>query len=117
MNLSEIKNLLISSLNSDADPVETSRKLEEEGISYDFSKNFSDKVLDKIFTAGLAISHEMDYLKTFNFIFYRIAFTGIAAIVVLLISIYLKEGSLSFNSFLGINNNYDESIVSLLTGN
>jgi hypothetical protein len=117
MNSSEIKNLLISSLESDADLVETSILLEKEGISYDFSKNFKDKVLDKIFTAGLTISHEMDYLKTLNFVFYRIAITGIAAIVLLLISIYLKEGSLSLNSFLGITDNYNESIISLLTGN
>ncbi len=117
MNSSEIKNLLIGSLNTDADPVTASKKLEEEGILYDFSKNFGDKVLDKIFTAGLAINREMDYLKNLNFAFYRIALTGIAAIVVLLISIYLKEGSLSFNSFLGINDSYDESIVCLLTGN
>jgi hypothetical protein len=42
--------------------------------------------------------------------------TGIAAIVLLLISIYLKEGSISFNSFIGMGNIYDESIVCLLTG-
>lgn len=117
MNSTEIKNLLISSLDTNADPTEASRKLEEEGILSDFSKNFRDKVLDKIFTAGMAINREMDYLKNLNFAFYRIALTGIAAIVVLLISIYLKEGSLSLNSFLGINDSYDESIVCLLTGN
>jgi hypothetical protein len=52
-----------------------------------------------------------------NFAFYRVALTGVAAIVLLLISIFLMEGSLSFNSFLGLKDNYDESIVCLLTGN
>jgi hypothetical protein len=52
-----------------------------------------------------------------NFAFYRIALTGVAAIIVLLVSIFLREGSFSFNSFLGLSDNYDESIVCLLTGN
>ena len=117
MNHSEIKNLLISSLNTDADPPEVSRRLEEEGISYDFSEGFSYKILDKLFSAGLTINREVEFVKSMNFAFYRIALTGVAAIVVLLISIFLMEGSLSFNSFLGLSDSYDESIVSLLTGN
>jgi len=117
MNKSEIKKLLISSLNTDADPVESSGKLEEAGISYDFSKGFGDKILDKLFSAGLTVNREVEFVKSMNFAFYRIALTGVAAIVVLLISIFIMEGSLSFNSFLGLGNSYDESIISLLTGN
>jgi hypothetical protein len=52
-----------------------------------------------------------------NLAFYRVAITGIAAIVVLLISIFIMEGSFSFNSFLGLKDNYSESIICLLTGN
>lgn len=117
MKQSEIKKLLISSMDVGADPVEASRKLEETGISYDFSKGFNDKVLDKIFSAGITINREVEFVKYMNFAFYRIALTGVAAIVILLISIFLMEGSLSFNSFLGLSNSYDESIISLLTGN
>ena len=116
MNTSEIKNLIISSLNTDADQIEVSRRLEEEGISFDFSKNFGDKILYKLYSAGLTINREVEFVKSMNFAFYRIALTGVAAIVVLLISIFMMEGSLSFNSFLGLGNNYDESIVCLLTG-
>jgi hypothetical protein len=117
MNSSEIKKLLISSLNTDADPAAVSGKLEDEGISYDFSQGFGDKVLNRIFSTGLTVTREVEFLKSMNFAFYRIALTGVAAIVVLLISIFLMEGSLSFNSFLGLSDSYDESIVSLLTGN
>ena len=117
MNPSEIKNLIISSLNVDADPVEVSRRLEEESISYNFSKNFGDKVLNKLFSAGLTINREVEFVKYMNFAFYRVALTGVAAIVVLLVSIFLMEGSLSFNSLLGLSDGYDESIVCLLTGN
>lgn len=117
MNKSDVKNMLVSSLDNDTDPSEFYGKLEEEGISYDFSKNFHNRVVDKLFSAGLTISREVDFVKYLNFAFYRIALTGVAAIIVLLISIFLMQGSLSFNSFLGLNNTYDESIVCLLTGN
>jgi hypothetical protein len=117
MNPSEVKKLLISSLNADADPLDVSGRLEKEGISYDFNKNFSEKVLDKLYSAGYNVTREVEFVKTMNFAFYRIALTGVAAIVILLISIFLMEGSLSFNSFLGLSDSYDESIVCLLTGN
>jgi hypothetical protein len=117
MNTSEIKKLIISSLNADADPVEVSRKLEEEGVTYNFSQNFGDKVLNKLISAGVTVNREVEFVKYMNFAFYRIALTGVAAIVILLISIFFMEGSLSLNSFLGLSDNYDESIVCLLTGN
>jgi hypothetical protein len=117
MNSTEIKKLLIRAISTDSDPAEISAKLEEEGVSYDFSIGFTDKVLGRIYSTGLKVSREVDFLKSLNFAFYRIALTGVAAIVVLLISIFLMEGSLSFNSFLGLSDSYDETIVSLLTGN
>jgi hypothetical protein len=117
MKVSEIKNMLISSLNTDADPIEVSRRLEEEGVSFNFDEGFKEKIIDKLLAAGSAINSEVEFLKSLNFAFYRIALTGVAAIVVLLISIFLMQGSLSFNSFLGLNDSYDESIICLLTGN
>jgi hypothetical protein len=117
MKISEIKNMIFSSLDAGADTAETPGRLEKEGISYGFSQNFGEKVLDKLFSAGIAVNREMEFVKSMNFVFYRIALTGVAAIVILLISIFIMEGSLSLNSFLGLSNNYDESIVCLLTGN
>ena len=116
MNTSEIKKLMISSLDESADNVEVSRKLMQEGVNYTFSTGFGDRVLNKLFSAGMSIKREVEFVKYLNFAFYRIALTGVAAIVVLLISIFIMEGSLSLNTFLGLNDNYDESIVSLLTG-
>jgi hypothetical protein len=104
-------------MNSEEDTVAISGKLEEEGIAYDFSESFKDKIIDKLFSSGQVINREVEFIRSMNFVFYRIALTGVAAIVILLISIFLMEGSLSFNSFLGITDNYDESIVCLLTGN
>jgi hypothetical protein len=117
MKRSELKDLIISSLSQNENAGEASRKLEEAGVDYSFSPDFRDKLLDKLFTAGVVVNRERDFLRSWNIAFYRIAFTGVAAIVVLLISIYLSEGSFSLNSLIGLSDNYDESIVCLLTGN
>jgi hypothetical protein len=117
MNPSEIKKMLISSLDAESDSIEIANKLEAEGVTFDFRNGFGDRVLGKVFSAGSSVNRELELLRTLNFAFNRVALTGVAAIVLLLISIFLMEGSLSFNSFLGLSDSYDESIVSMLTGN
>ena len=117
MELSEIKNLIISSLNTNSASGEIAGKLEDEGISYDFSEGFSGKVIERIFAPGVAANRELEFVRNMSSAFYRIALTGVAAIVLLLISIYLMEGSISLNSFLGLGDISDESIICLLTGN
>jgi hypothetical protein len=117
MKPSEIKEMLISSLNADTDTTEISRRMEEEGISFDFKNGFRDKILEKVFSAGITPDLEIEFMRSMNFVFNRIALTGVAAILLLLFSIFMMEGSLSFNSFLGLSDNYNESIVSMLTGN
>jgi len=117
MKASEIKKLLISSLNANTDTTDISGRLEESGISFDFKKGFSEKVMNKVFSVGITVSKEVEFVKSMTFAFNRIALTGVAAIVILLLSIFLMEGTISFNSFIGLSNNYDESIVCLLTGN
>jgi hypothetical protein len=118
MDSSEIKKLLIASLNSEADTTEIPGKLEERGIKYGFSHGFRDKIIDRVFSQSVVkIARQAELLRYMNAAFYRVALTGVAAIIVLLISIFLMEGSISFNSFLGLSDNYDESIICLLTGN
>jgi hypothetical protein len=117
MTRTEIKELIIKSLSSDLSSEESWKKLKEAGVNYSFGENFSTKVLDRIFSTGITVNREIEFIRSMNFAFYRVALTGIAAIVILLISIFLMEGSLSFNSFIGLSNGYDESIVCLLTGN
>ena len=116
MNPSEIKELIITSLSADSDPAAYASKLEHEGVSYDFDKGFSDAVLDRLFPLALKMKGEIDFVRNMNFAFKSIAISGVAAIVLLLISIFLIDGSISFDSFLGLRDNYDESIVCLLTG-
>jgi hypothetical protein len=116
MNKSEIKKLIINSMDAKTDSGKIPEILEQEGVFYNFSDSFGEKVLDKLFSAGMVVTKQVEFVKYMNFAFYRVALTGIAAIIILLISIFLKEGSLSFNTFLGLNDNYDESIIALLTG-
>ena len=116
METSEIKKILINSLDPDTDTYEIPDQLEKEGITYNFSNDLRGKILNRVFSTGLKVNQQIEFVKYMNFAFYRIALTGVAAIVLLLISIFLKEGSLSFNSLLGLSDNYNESIVCLLTG-
>jgi hypothetical protein len=117
MKPAEIKELIINSLSEDVNSEDAMRKLEEAGVRYSFSESFRDRVLDRIFSATITVNREIEFIRSMNSIFYRIALTGVAAIAILLVSIFLTEGSLSFNSFLGLSDNYNESIVCLLTGN
>ncbi len=117
MKPSEIRKLIIGSTEEKTDAGEIARILEDEGVSFDFRKGFAEKVTDRLFAAALKVNPEMEFTKNLNYIFYRIAITGVAAIIVLMISIFIMQDSFSFNSFLGLGDSYDESIVSLLTGN
>jgi hypothetical protein len=117
MERSEIKKQIISSLDADSAPRDITGQLEDIGISFDFSEAFTGKIIEKISITGLVVNREMEFIRNLSSAFYRIALTGVAAIVILLISIYLMEGSISMNSFLGLGDTYDESIICLLTGN
>jgi hypothetical protein len=115
MKSSEVGELIIRSLDSDTESMDASTKIRLE-CSYDFDNGFTDAVLARVFQAGSIVKHEIDFVRSMNFAFKTIAISGIAAIVVLMISIFLMEGSVSIDSFLGLKDNYDESIICLLTG-
>jgi hypothetical protein len=117
MRKTEIKDLIISSLDKDSEKSFASAKLEEAGVDYGFGYGFSDRVLNRIFVTGETMKREADFIRNLNFAFRSIALSGVAAIIFLLISIFIMEGKVSFNSFLGLKDSFDESIVCLLTGN
>jgi len=117
MKPQEIKKLIIGSQSEGNDPAEAARELENAGLSYDFSRGFSTRVTDKLFSASSFAVSQVEFMRSMNFAFKRIAFTGVAAIILLLISIFLMEGSFSVNSILGLSDSIDESIICLMTGN
>jgi len=116
LNSSEIRKLIISSLANETDNSRASAELQEV-LAYDFNEGFEERVIDTIFTDLPLIKSKPEFERRFNLAFYRIAFSGAAAIVILLISLFLKEGHLSFDSLLGLSDGYSESLVCLLTGN
>lgn len=117
MKAEEIKSLLLNSLSKVYHLENHYPKLEEAGVVYSFKYGFTDRVLERVFMATESINRKVEFAKYLNLTFYRIALTGAAAIAILLVSMYLMEGSLSFNSLLGLGDNYDESIICLLTQN
>ena len=117
MKATDLKKVIMESLTPDEDTEAFRDRLGEAGVSFAFDDGFKDRVLNRLARGGVVISREVDFLRSLNIAFYRIALTGVAAIVILMISIFIMEGSFSFNSFLGLSDNFDEGIVCLLTGN
>ena len=117
MKNSDVKKIIDESLSPDVETDLFMEKLEKAGVTYSFRSDFTEKVLDHVARGTLVVRREIDFMRSLNRAFYRIALTGVAAIVILLISIYIMQGSLSFNSFIGLSDSYNESIVCLLTGN
>jgi len=117
MKRPEIKKLISDSLDESGDARYIPGSLEDAGVSYDFSEGFTEKVMGRLSGASLTIVRDTEFKRSLNYAFYRIALTGAAAIIILMISIFIMQDSFSFNSFLGLGDSYDESIVYLLTGN
>ena len=117
MKREEVKKLILESFSDNDNSLESLKKLEDAGVTYSFGDDFRGKVMDRLFSAGVTVNREVEFLRSWNSAFFRIALTGVAAIVILLITLYLAEGSFSLNSILGMSDSYDESIVCMLTGN
>jgi len=116
MKPEEIKRIISESIKGDYDTGKIPEILENEGVSYDFGKGFTEKVIGRLSGISLTMKGDAEFRRSLNFAFYRIALTGAAAIVILLISLFLMQDSFSFNSLLGIGDSVDESIVYLITG-
>lgn len=117
MKHSEIIKLLSGSQEKNPEDHQIEAERLQKSLSYDFRDGFEEKVLTRIYGNGQVVSNTFIFEKSFNLAFYRIAFTAAAAVVILLISIYMKEGSFTLDSLLGINDLDSESIVCMLTGN
>ena len=116
MQHTEIKRMIISSLDNETDALISGPKIQE-ALALDFNDGFEDKVLCRISDEMYDIKRDSEFNKKLSQVFYRVALTASAAIVLLMLSIFMKTGSLSFDSLLGVNDSYSESIVCLLTEN
>lgn len=115
MDRSEIEKLLLASLDRDADPVKVHGEMKALLPDYDFKSDFKDIVLKALFS-GVQNVKRIEFLKSISWAFSRVAIISVAAIVLLLISIFINEGSFSLNAIFGISENYDDTILSMLTG-
>jgi negative regulator of sigma E activity len=127
--------LLYASFDRDLTPKEEQRleeylrdpavKAEEEALrktrdmlgksSWHFGEGFSARVMERLAEEqqkeGVV---EMEVTHQYFSLFRRIAAAGVAAIVVLLLSIYLTSGSLNKETVLGMDNLSEDNLVSYL---
>lgn len=117
METEELKDLILRSLERDLPPGSLHHKLEEAGVSYRFKDGFTELIIERLISGDSVLSSESEFFSNMRLAFYRVALTGIAAIILLLISMLLGQGTLSLDSVLGLGNLHDESIICLMTGN
>lgn len=117
MKPSELLLLIESGFLPEARAGDIHDRLVSEGVDYSFRQGFTDKVINRISEGVIVLNRQLDFSRALNSIFYRVAFAGVAAIIIMLISIFISEGSLTLNSLVGISGNLDESLIGLLTIN
>lgn len=117
MKAEEIAKLIDEGLGGEKSPGYLRHRLREEGIDYTFSDGFTARVISNIYGGAIIINRQIDFMRSLNSVFYRVAFAGIAAIILLIISIFAAEGSINLNSLVGISESLDETIIGFLTDN
>lgn len=114
MKREELKELLLRSLTEEI--AEKDRRLLNEKVipEYKFSSSFSELVLRQLGAAWNGNTLRKEKLSGWNNAFFRIALAGAAIIIILVLSILLTQGSLSYDTLLGLDSSLDEGLVSLL---
>jgi hypothetical protein len=129
----EIMNLLIRSFDEDLEPADKvlldkslaeSKELREEkeklkemrgllySTSYSFGSGFKEKVMEEVQQEKEPVVLHPDFNRALHNGFKKIWITGVAAIVLLLLSVYLTEGS--FDVFTGNDLTSDENLISYI---
>jgi len=81
---------------------------------YRFKPFFESRVMNRIHKLRNGKIIEFDFAKNLFFVFKRVAISGITAILILLISIYISEGSFSLDAFTGVESFSDDNLISYL---
>lgn len=77
---------------------------------FSFRPGFMDRVVAQL----VANAPEMELNRNIYYLFKRVAITGAAAIILLLLGIYLTMGTLNFDVILGVESLSDDSLVTFL---
>ena len=112
-----MREMLLRSLTEDIDDRERSLIESEALPAYSFSNGFGERVMRRIGSSSLPVFMRPDFLRSFDLGFRRVALTGVAAIVIMVITMLVTQGSLSYDTLLGIDNQIDDSLISLLVDN
>lgn len=81
---------------------------------YQFKHGFENRVMNRLNQPKNGFGIEFNFVKDLNRVFTRVAISGIAAIIILLISIYLTTGSVSLDSLSGAESYSEDNVISYL---
>ncbi|MEE4116225.1 MAG: hypothetical protein V2I37_08650 [Marinilabiliaceae bacterium] len=114
MNKNDLTQLALKSLTEEIS--ESDRKVIEAELLKDqsFGPGFRDRVLESIYSGSLRPFFDPGNLSIFNRVFNRLALTGMIAIILLIVTLFISQGSLSFDTLIGIDSEMDEGMLSLL---
>ena len=106
-------------LSGSAELREEKRKLVEmrrivSSKQYSFSSGFQEKVMTKVYEEKEPLILRPEFNRSLFTVFKRVALTGVAAIIILFLSIYLTDDSFTFNSLTGGDPYSDDNLVSYL---
>jgi hypothetical protein len=83
-------------------------------VDYQFKHGFANRVMTRIKQSKNGKSIDFSFVMDLNRIFTRVVITGVAAILLLLISIYLTTGSVSLDSLSGTESYSEDNVISYL---
>lgn len=97
---------------------EKRKLLEMRGIissaQYSFSDGFQAKVMDRIGEENEPLILQPEFNRSLFTVFKRVALTGVAAILILFLSIYLSNDSFTLETLTGGDSYSDDNLVSYL---
>ncbi len=70
--------------------------------------------MDRLNQSKRANGVEFNFIRDLNRVFTRVAITGVAAILFLLLSIFLTSGSVSLDSLSGLDAYTEDNVISYL---
>ena len=82
--------------------------------NYSFSDGFRNRVMQAVSDEKKGKVISIDFTRNFTSMFNRIAVAGVAAILLLVISLYISHGSLNVNTLTGIDPISEDNLISVL---
>ncbi|MGM0667376.1 MAG: hypothetical protein ACQETA_08650 [Bacteroidota bacterium] len=114
MKPGKLINLFLHSLSDETDSEQREVLEKELFTDHKFSEGFRDRLMKKINSGEILLNGKRELIRSFDSIFMRVAIPAAAAVIILVLSILMNHGSLSYDILLGIDNDVDGVLISLL---